>query len=118
MKYSGAGIESLNSSPFSDDDDATPLLNVFMNAAQPDVEDQVGAENMRQIIRDALIDLPPRESRIIEARFGLRPGDTEPEGLREIGKRFDLTRERIRPIESEALKRLARDERMRGLYNV
>jgi len=59
-------------------------------------------------IRDALSILTLREEEIIKLRFGI--GYETTYTLDEIGKKFDLSRERIRQIEKEALKRLAASE--------
>ena len=59
-------------------------------------------------IRDALNILTPREEEIIRLRFGIDQDCTYT--LDEIGRRFDLTRERIRQIEKRALEKLATSE--------
>ena len=54
---------------------------------------------------DALLgDLKERERQVIELRFGLRDG--HPRTLEEVGKEFNVTRERIRQIEAKALRKL------------
>ncbi|KAB2832168.1 MAG: sigma-70 family RNA polymerase sigma factor, partial [Candidatus Dadabacteria bacterium] len=59
-------------------------------------------------IRDALDILTSREEEIIRLRFGIDQDSTYT--LDEIGRRFDLTRERIRQIEKRALEKLATSE--------
>jgi RNA polymerase primary sigma factor len=49
-------------------------------------------------------DLSPREQKILEMRFGLADGVTHT--LEEVGKEFDVTRERIRQIEAKSLERI------------
>jgi RNA polymerase primary sigma factor len=51
-----------------------------------------------------LSDLTPREQKILEMRFGLVDGVTHT--LEEVGKEFDVTRERIRQIEAKALEKI------------
>jgi RNA polymerase primary sigma factor len=55
-------------------------------------------------VREALSDLPEREQRIMELRFGL---DGEPQSLEAIGRELHLTRERVRQLEGQALARLS-----------
>ena len=57
-----------------------------------------------QQLRDALADLPERERRILELRFGL---DGDPQSLEAIGAELGLTRERIRQLERQALASLS-----------
>ena len=59
-------------------------------------------------IRKVLYTLDERERKVIELRFGLEDG--HPRTLEEVGKRFDVTRERIRQIESKTLSKLRRKE--------
>jgi RNA polymerase primary sigma factor len=64
-------------------------------------------------IEQVLDTLPPREARILRLRFGLENGRTYT--LEEVGQKFGLTRERIRQIESKALRRLRHPRRARQL---
>ena len=57
-----------------------------------------------QALRDALENLPYRERRVLELRYGL--DDQHPRTLEEVGRTFNVTRERIRQIENQALKKL------------
>jgi RNA polymerase primary sigma factor len=59
---------------------------------------------LREDLQDALAELPPRETRILEMRYGLIDGRTLT--LNEVGKKMGVTRERIRQIEAQALRRL------------
>jgi RNA polymerase primary sigma factor len=68
---------------------------------------------LREKIEEVLATLPPREARILRLRFGLDNGRTYT--LEEVGKKFGLTRERIRQIEGKALSRLRHPRRARQL---
>jgi RNA polymerase primary sigma factor len=59
---------------------------------------------LREHLQEALAELPPRETRILEMRYGLIDGRTLT--LNEVGKKMGVTRERIRQIEAQALRRL------------
>lgn len=58
----------------------------------------------REALRDALENLRYRERRVLELRYGL--GDERPRTLDEVGRTFNVTRERIRQVEAQALKKL------------
>jgi RNA polymerase primary sigma factor len=66
-----------------------------------------------EALREALEHLSYRERRVLELRYGL--GSEHPRTLDEVGRKFDLTRERIRQIESHALKKLKQLPETRGL---
>lgn len=76
----------------------------------------VAKEELRKRINEKLDTLTPREERVVRLRFGLYPGAPE-EGLtlEEIGIRFSVNRERIRQIESRALRKLKHPSRARIL---
>jgi RNA polymerase primary sigma factor len=71
----------------------------------------------RQLLKDQIDDvlstLTPRERRIIQLRFGLEDGVNRT--LEEVGKEFNVTRERIRQIEAKALRKLRHPSRSRKL---
>ncbi|GAB3552188.1 RNA polymerase sigma factor RpoD [Noviherbaspirillum agri] len=60
--------------------------------------------SMRSVIRDVLDSLPPREAKVLRMRYGIDTGSDAT--LEEVGKQFDVTRERIRQIESKAMAKL------------
>jgi len=64
-------------------------------------------------IKEILIDLTPRERRILEMRFGLNDGVTRT--LEEVGKEFGVTRERIRQIEAKALEKIRQHDKAKKL---
>lgn len=67
-------------------------------------EEQILTEMELVRMRELLERLEPREARILKLRFGI--GNSEPMTLKAIGKRFGLTRERVRQMEQQALERL------------
>lgn len=73
---------------------------------------------LRQQLKNALDTLTPREEKVIEMRYGLSDGAGRT--LEEVGKEFNVTRERIRQIESKALKKLrqpSRSKLLRDFWN-
>lgn len=70
----------------------------------PPADDELVRKSFEQEVERLLDELTPRERQIIELRYGLRGG--EPLTLEEVGKRFRLSRERIRQVEEKAKKRL------------
>jgi RNA polymerase primary sigma factor len=84
-------------------DDAT--LGYFVAGDEPLPEDSVELSLRSQALMTALHALPDRERHVLVLRYGLI--DEEPKTLEEIGKRLGLTRERVRQIELESLRRLA-----------
>ena len=92
---------SLNS-PVGDDDSELGDLFADENADDPE---QVAENALRaRAVREALSELPERERRILELRFGL---DGEPQSLEAIGAELGLTRERIRQLEKQAMAHLS-----------
>jgi RNA polymerase primary sigma factor len=95
---------SLDQPVGSGDDDA--VLGDFVAGDDP-LPDEVAESALRsQLLADALRSLPDRQRSVLVLRYGLGVRN-EPKTLEEIGRRLGLTRERVRQIEGEALKRLA-----------
>jgi len=84
-------------------DDEGELGDLFADREAPDPFDEAEESLRRQNIRKALDALPERERRILELRFGF---EGEPWTLEAIGHELDLTRERVRQLEGQALSRL------------
>jgi RNA polymerase primary sigma factor len=75
--------------------------------------DVVSSSILRDLLREVLEDLPPREVRILQMRYGLVDGETYT--LEEVGQKLGVTRERIRQIEVQALGRLRHPAHARKL---
>jgi RNA polymerase primary sigma factor len=93
-------------------DDEGELGDLFADREAADPFDEAEESLRRQSIRRALDALPERERRILELRFGF---EGEPWTLEAIGHELDLTRERVRQLEGQALKRL---EAFQGLAGI
>ncbi len=94
---------SLETSVGEDDEDST--LEDFIEDVKNVTPDRAAAlQLLRDYVRDVIKDLSPREQKILEMRFGLT--DNVSHTLEEVGKEFDVTRERIRQIEAKALERM------------
>jgi RNA polymerase primary sigma factor len=98
--------------PISGEDDTE--LGMYVEDITSPSPAQITYENMlRERLDEVLATLTPREARILRLRFGL--GQDRPYTLEEVGQKFGLTRERIRQIESKALRRLRQPSRARLL---
>ena len=102
VKAAARASSSLDA-PVGESDDAT--LGDFVAGEGPLPDEQVEDSLRSQALADALHALPDRHRAVVILRYGL--DDSEPKTLEEIGRRLGLTRERVRQIEVEALKRLA-----------
>jgi len=89
--------------PVGEQDDA--VFGDFVAGDEPLPEERVEVSLRSQALMLALHALPDRERQVLVLRYGLV--DEEPKTLEEIGKRLGLTRERVRQIELESLRRLA-----------
>jgi RNA polymerase primary sigma factor len=99
-------------SPIGDDEESE--LGMFVEDNASPTPTQITYHKMlREKIEEVLSTLSPREARILRLRFGLENGRTYT--LEEVGKKFGLTRERIRQIEGKALRRLRHPCRSRML---
>lgn len=87
------------------EDDSSCLGEFIEDASTPNPVDVAVANNLRAVTQQVLSDLSPREEMVIKMRFGLGPDGVE-HTLEEIGRYFAVTRERIRQIETKALRKL------------
>lgn len=99
-------------SPVGDDEEADFGMYVE-DKASPSPAQLVYAAMLKERIEEVLATLSPREARILRLRFGL--DGNHPYTLEEVGRKFGLTRERIRQIEGKALRRLRHPRRARLL---
>ena len=93
--------------------DGDSSLGELFAAAGPSTEDEVDAVFRDDAVRRAVSKLPERQRDVIALRFGL-VGDG-PNSLEQVGKQLGITRERVRQIEAEALRRLSEDSLDRGV---
>lgn len=101
-------------SPINDDEEDSELGQFVEDQTTPTPIQSAYAKLLREKVEEVLETLPPREARILRLRFGLENGRTYT--LEEVGQKFGLTRERIRQIESKALRRLRHPRRARQLH--
>jgi RNA polymerase primary sigma factor len=86
-------------------DDNAELGELFADDGADDPSELAGAAMQRRELREALSELPERERRVLELRYGL---DGEPHSLEAIGAELHVSRERIRQLESAGLAKLER----------
>ncbi len=98
--------------PVGEDEDSE-LSNFIEDDQTPTPPDTAYTGMLRDRIEEVLATLNPREVRILRMRFGLHNGRSYT--LEEVGQKFGLTRERIRQIEGQALRRLRHPSRSRDL---
>ncbi|MDO8560401.1 MAG: sigma-70 family RNA polymerase sigma factor [bacterium] len=96
---------SIETSVGEDDEDST--LEDFIEDVKTVTPDRVAAlQLLKEYVTRVIRDLTPREQKILEMRFGLTDGVSHT--LEEVGKEFDVTRERIRQIEAKALEKISK----------
>jgi RNA polymerase primary sigma factor len=91
-------------------------LGDLLEGGAPPVDQEVEVSLSEQLLRQTIEELPETERDVIRLRFGIN-GD-EPQPLRETGRRLGLSAERVRQIESRALKRLAMRRELEALREV
>ncbi len=103
--------------PIGDDDDSHlgDFIEDGANTAPIEAAMQAG---LRDVVKDILDGLTPREAKVLRMRFGIEM--TSDHTLEEVGKQFDVTRERIRQIEAKALRKLkhpSRSDKLRSFID-
>ncbi len=94
---------SLETSVGDDEEDST-LLDFIEDVRNVSPDRAAAQQLLREYVKDAIKDLSAREQKILEMRFGITDGVTHT--LEEVGREFDVTRERIRQIEAKALDKI------------
>jgi RNA polymerase primary sigma factor len=103
--------------PIGDDDDSHlgDFIEDSANTAPIEAAMQAG---LRDVVKDILDSLTPREAKVLRMRFGIEMSTDHT--LEEVGKQFDVTRERIRQIEAKALRKLkhpSRSDKLRSFVD-
>mgnify|MGYP001626162393 CR=1 FL=1 len=104
--------------PIGEDDDSN-LGDFIEDQSAISPMDSATNASLSEIVREILASLTPREAKVLMMRFGI--GMNTDHTLEEVGKQFDVTRERIRQIEAKALRKLrhpSRSERLRSFIEM
>lgn len=99
--------------PFDSKDDQSNLLDVLSNPNSPSADTDMIAESMQQDIIRSLNTLPPKESDVLKLFYGI--GHQRAHTLEEISMKLDMTRERVRQIKDNGIKRLRHNSRSKLL---
>ncbi len=101
--------------PIGDDDDSHlgDFIEDTNNTAPIEAAMQAG---LRDVVKDILDSLTPREAKVLRMRFGIEMSTDHT--LEEVGKQFDVTRERIRQIEAKAIRKLKHPSRSDKLQHL
>ncbi|MBE5821031.1 MAG: RNA polymerase sigma factor RpoD [Clostridiales bacterium] len=98
--------------PIGEEDDSH-LADFIQDEYSPSPQDLASYTLLREQLEEVLKTLTPREAMVLKLRFGLEDG--RPRTLEEVGKQFEVTRERIRQIEAKALRKLRHPSRSKKL---
>lgn len=98
--------------PLGEEDD-NHLGDMIPDTGGSEPVEETSLKLLREHLLEVLQTLTPREQKVLKMRFGL--GDGKPRTLEEVGLEFDVTRERIRQIESKALRKLRHPTRCKKL---
>lgn len=98
--------------PVGDDEDAN-IGNYIEDHSAVDALEKINSDDISKVVAEVLGSLNSREERVLRMRFGI--GTMDEHTLEEIGKRFNVTRERVRQIEAKALQKLRTPQRLKEL---
>ncbi len=99
--------------PVGEDEEDSVLAEFIEDEKAPPPSLEAARTLLRERLKEILVDLTPREQKILEMRFGLEDGITHT--LEEVGQVFSVTRERIRQIEAKALERIREHRSLKKL---
>ena len=112
VRAAARAVTSLDK-PLGDEYDSSSYGDLFASNDVP-IDEEVHVSLAEDTLHAAMRELPEREHRILELRYGLG-AEIEPKSLEEIGRVMGLTRERVRQLEASALKRLGERREIRAL---
>jgi RNA polymerase primary sigma factor len=101
--------------PVGDEEEGN-IGNYIEDTASMDTIEKINQDDITKVISNVLSHLNPREERVIRMRFGI--GTMDESTLEEIGKKFNVTRERVRQIEAKALQRLKSPQRLKDFESI
>jgi len=99
--------------PVGEDEKDSVLAEFIQDEKTLSPSVRAGRSLLRERLKEILVDLTPREQKILSMRFGLDNGITHT--LEEVGREFGVTRERIRQIEAKSLERIREHEKLKKL---
>ncbi len=99
----------------TDEEEDSVLGDFIEDEESPAPTELVTQSLLREQLHEVLDDLPPREVRILQLRYGLLDGQSYT--LEEVGRKMGVTRERVRQIEAQALSRLRQPSNQRKLWD-
>ncbi len=99
--------------PLGEDEEESTLSELIRDDKSSNSSQLVAQVLLREKLGEIMVDLTPREQEILKLRFGLADGITHT--LEEVGKQFNVTRERIRQIEAKALEKIKKHEKSDAL---
>ncbi|KKR88845.1 MAG: RNA polymerase sigma factor [Candidatus Wolfebacteria bacterium GW2011_GWA2_42_10] len=100
-------------SPIGEEDEDSTLAEIVKDDKSPTSTQLVSRLLLKDKINEILVDLSPREQEILKMRFGLEDSITHT--LEEVGKKFNVTRERIRQIEAKSLEKIKKHGKIKAL---
>ncbi|MBO4594123.1 MAG: sigma-70 family RNA polymerase sigma factor, partial [Clostridia bacterium] len=98
--------------PIGEEEDSR-LSDFIEDEGSASPQEKVSGNMLREQILEVLDSLTPREQKVLRLRYGLDDG--RPRTLEEVGREFNVTRERIRQIEAKALRKLRHPSRSKRL---